>query len=196
MPSCSTDDAIAVSPSSGVRRQFGMNEIVIPVAAGRSRLMSSTESNVSPGQDTAWWYGGLMEIKTRAEDTAGALGVLEGRFPYKGYGPALHVHSGEDEAIYVLEGQIRFRVGDDEFVAGPGTWVWQPRGVPQAFSVESDSARALIIFTPGGLERMFQDGGVPAAESAEPPPQPQPDPETMAALATRFGFEFVGPQLG
>ena len=30
-------------------------------------------------------------------------------------------------------------------------------------------ARALVIFTPGGLERMFEEGGVPAGESAEPP---------------------------
>jgi hypothetical protein len=96
--------------------------------------------------------------------------------------------------MYVLEGQIRFRVGDDEFVAGPGTWVWQPRGVPQAFKVESESARALVIFTPGGLERMFEDGGVPAGESAQPPQQ-QPDPEAAAALSKRFGFEVVGPQL-
>src|ERR1043165_7373739 len=100
--------------------------------------MRSAESNPSPGQDTFWWYGGVMEIKARAEDTGGALGAVEGRFPYRGYGPALHVHSREDEAIYGVEGQIRFRVGDDEFVARPGTWVWQPRGVPQAFSVESD----------------------------------------------------------
>ena len=157
--------------------------------------MSSADPTVSPRPDIMWWYGGLMEIKARAEDTRGALGVLEGRFPYKGYGPALHVHGREDEAIYVLEGKIRFRVGDDEFVAGPGAWVWQPRGVPQAFSVESDSARVLIVFTPGGLERMFEDGGVPAAESTEPPPQPQPGSETMAALAMRFGFEFVGPRL-
>src|SRR4051794_26968650 len=182
-----------MSRSRGVRRQFGMKEIVNAVAAGRSRLMSSTKSNVDLRQDTVWWYGGRMEIKTRAEDTGGALGVLEGHFPYKGDGPALHVHSREDEAIYVLEGQIRFRVGDDEVVAGPRTWVWQPRGGSQAFSVESDSAHVLIMFTPGGLERMFEHGGVRTAVSAEPPPQPQPDPETMAALATRFGFEFVGP---
>ena|ERR671914_1046587 len=157
--------------------------------------MSSTTSNVGARQDTVWWNGGLMEFKARAEDTGGAFGVLEGRFPYKGYGPALHVHSHEDEAVYVLEGQIRFRVGEDEFVAGPGTWVWQPRGVPQAFSVESESARALCIWTPGGLERMFEEGGVPATDSAEPPPQPQPDLETMAALAKKYDFEVVGPQL-
>jgi mannose-6-phosphate isomerase-like protein (cupin superfamily) len=157
--------------------------------------MSSTTSHVTPGQDAFWWQGGLMEIKARAEDSGGALGVLEGRFPYQGYGPPLHVHSREDEVMYVLEGQIRFRVGDHEFVAAPGTCVWQPRGVPHTFSVESESARALVIFTPGGLERMFEDGGVPAGESAEPPQQ-ELDPVAAVALAKRFGFEVVGPQLG
>lgn len=158
--------------------------------------MTSTSSNSSPPKGTFWWAGGgLMEIKARAEDTGGIFGVLEGRFVEKGYGPPLHVHSREDEAIYVVEGQIRFRVGDDEFVAGPGTWVWQPRGVPQAFRVESESAFALVIFTPGGLERMFEEGGVPAGDSVDPPQQ-QPDPEVAATLASeRFGFRVIGPQL-
>jgi quercetin dioxygenase-like cupin family protein len=153
--------------------------------------MSSTTSNI---EDTYWWQGSVMEIKARAEGTGGALSVLEGRFFEKGYGPPLHVHSREDEAMYVLEGQIRFRVGDDEFVAGPGTWVWQTRGVPHTFKVESDGARALVIFTPGGLERMFEEGGVPAAESSEPPQQ-EYDVEAAAALAKRYGFEVVGPPL-
>ena len=145
--------------------------------------------------DAVWWQRGLMEIKARAEDTGGALGMTEGHFIHEGYGPPLHVHSREDEAMYVLEGQIRFRVGDDEFVAGPGTWVWQPRGVPQAFKVESGSARALCIWTPGGLERMFEEGGVPVGDSTEPPEPPQPDPEAAAALARKFDFEVVGPPL-
>jgi hypothetical protein len=41
--------------------------------------MSSTTSNVSPRQDTYWWQGSVMEIKARAENAGGALGVLEGR---------------------------------------------------------------------------------------------------------------------
>jgi hypothetical protein len=49
--------------------------------------MSSTTSNVSPRQDTYWWQGSVMEMKARAEDTGGALGVLEGRFFEEGYGP-------------------------------------------------------------------------------------------------------------
>jgi mannose-6-phosphate isomerase-like protein (cupin superfamily) len=156
--------------------------------------MTSTTSNVSARQRTFWWQGSLMEIKARAEDTGGALDVLEGHFFEAGYGPPLHVHSREDEAMYVLEGQIRFRVGDREFVAGPGAWVWQTRGVPHTFKVESEGARALVIFTPGGLERMFEEGGEPAGESTEPPQQ-EYDVEAAAALAKRYGFEVVGPQL-
>jgi quercetin dioxygenase-like cupin family protein len=156
--------------------------------------MSSTTSTDSPRQDTFWWQGSVMEIKARAEDTGGALGVLEGSFFEEGYGPPIHVHSREDEVMYVLDGQIRFRVGDDGFVADSGTWVWQPRGVPHSFRVESEGARALVIFTPGGIERMFEDGGVPAGESAEPAQQ-EYHLEAAAALAKRYGFEVVGPQL-
>jgi quercetin dioxygenase-like cupin family protein len=149
--------------------------------------MSSTTSNA------VWWQGGLMDIKARADDTDGALGALEGTFFQRGYGPPLHVHTREDEVMYVLEGQIRFSVGDDEFVADPGTWVWQPRGVPHTFKVESERARALIMFTPGGIERMFEEGGTPAGDSLEPPRQQEYDVEAAVALAARFGFEVVGP---
>ncbi len=146
-----------------------------------------------PPRDAYWWQGSLMVIRARAEDTGGALGLVEGRF-YGGFGPPLHVHTREDEAFYVLEGRIRFRQGDDELVAGPGDWVWGPRGVPHAFKVESKSARALVLVTPGGFERMFEEGGVPVAVSPEPPEQ-RYDPEAAAAIASRFAFQVVGPQL-
>jgi quercetin dioxygenase-like cupin family protein len=155
--------------------------------------MSSAASDVSSRQHAFWWQGSLMTIKARAEDTGGALGLVEARFD-QGFGPPLHVHSREDEAFYVLEGRIRFRQGDDEFVAGPGTWVWGPRGVPHAFKVESESARALVIVAPGGFERMFEEGGVPAADTVEPPEQ-EYDREAAISISKRFGFEFVGAQL-
>jgi quercetin dioxygenase-like cupin family protein len=145
-------------------------------------------------QDAVWWQGSLMQIKARAENTGGSLAVLEGHFFEEGYGPPLHVHSREDESMYVLEGEIRFRIGDDEFVAGPGSWVWQPRGTPHSFRVESAGARALVVFTPGGLEGMFEEGGVPAGEEAEPP-QEEYDVDAAVALAGRYGFEVVGGPL-
>lgn len=155
--------------------------------------MSTATSSITPQENTFWWQGSLITIKARAEETGGALGLVEGSF-YRGFGPPLHVHTREDEALYVLEGDIHIRQGQDEFVAGPGAWIWGPRGVPHTFKVESEHARALVIVTPGGFERMFEDGGVPLSESPEPPEQSY-DPEAAVALSKRFGFEVVGPQL-
>ena len=155
--------------------------------------MNSTVLKADDLRDAFWWQGSLMRIKARAGDTGGAFGLVEGSFP-EGFGPPLHVHHREDEGIYVIEGQIRFRQGDDEFVAGPGTWVWGPRGVPHAFKVQPGGARAFVMVTPGGFERMFEEGGVPVRQSAEPPVA-QYDPNAARALAERFGFKVVGPQL-
>src|SRR5688572_16670552 len=130
-------------------------------------------------KDAFWWQGALMSIKARAGDTGSALGLVEARFP-EGFGPPLHVHDREDEAFYVLDGEIRFRQGEDEFVAGPGTLVWGPRGVPHAFKVQAGGARALVIMMPGGLERMFEEAGAPARGSAKPAPAPY-DPEVARA---------------
>ena len=69
-----------------------------------------------------------------------------------------------------------------------------PPGVPHAFKVVSTRARALVIVTPGGFEQMFAEGGVPKSESSEPPVQ-EYDPDAARALAERYGFEVVGPQL-
>jgi hypothetical protein len=74
--------------------------------------------------------------------------------------------------------------------------VWQPRGVPHSFKVESRRARAVAVFTPGGIEGTFEQGGVPAEESSEPPRQEEYDVEAAVALAKKFGFEVVGPQVG
>jgi quercetin dioxygenase-like cupin family protein len=155
--------------------------------------MSNVASTLDPQEDAFWWQGSLYRIKARAATTGGALGLIEASF-YRGFGPPLHVHRREDEAFYVIEGEIRFRQGEEEFVGGPGTWVWGSRGVPHTFRVESERARALILVTPGGFERMLEVGGVPVRESAQPPVQ-EYDLDEAVAISGQFGFEVVGPQL-
>lgn len=155
--------------------------------------MSGRSATVGTEQDAYWWQGSRMTIKARGETTGGLLGLTEGSF-YRGFGPPLHVHRREDEGMYVIEGEIRFRQGPDELIGGPGTWVWMPRGIEHTFKVESESARALVIITPAGFEQMFVEGGIPVGDSPEPPAQ-EYDPEAAKALAERFGFEVVGPPL-
>jgi len=140
-----------------------------------------------------WWQGNLFRIKALAQATGGAFGLAEATF-WAGMATPLHVHHREDEAFYVLEGEIRFRRGDEEFTASPGDFVFGPREVPHSFKVLGSGARALVLVTPGGLEQMFVDGGLPVTDPTTPP-APEYDMEQVHALARKYGWDVVGPPL-
>jgi hypothetical protein len=57
----------------------------------------------------------------------------------------------------VLEGRIGARIGDDEFTAGPGSWILKPRGVMHTFwNAGPDDARMIELLTPGRFEQFFR----------------------------------------
>ena len=59
------------------------------------------------------------------------------------------MHLDQDEAWYVVRGELAFRVGDQELVAPAGAFVFVPRGVPHAFTVTgADPATYLLLFSP------------------------------------------------
>jgi quercetin dioxygenase-like cupin family protein len=61
----------------------------------------------------------------------------------------LHIHHGDDEAWYVLEGQLGFRLGDKDVLAGAGSAVLAPRGIPHTYwNAGQDEARYLLVMTP------------------------------------------------
>src|SRR5690348_16932078 len=45
----------------------------------------------------------------------------------------LHIHHSDDEAWYVLEGILAFRLGDQEIEAPAGSAVFAPRGIPHTY---------------------------------------------------------------
>jgi len=60
-----------------------------------------------------------------------------------------HVHHEDDEAWYVLEGTLRFRLGDRELDAPAGSGVLASRGIPHTFgNFTQDPARYLLVTTP------------------------------------------------
>ena len=162
--------------------------------------MTSAAASTHPDQPTpaeqpmVWWQGALMTLKAHAGSTRGALGLVEARFP-AGFGPPLHVHHREDEALYVLDGELRCRQGDSEFTAGPGELVFGPRELPHAFKAGPDGARALVLLTPAGLEQMFQEGGVPAHDPTTPPVEDY-DVQQVVELSAKYGMDVTGPPLG
>jgi mannose-6-phosphate isomerase-like protein (cupin superfamily) len=65
-----------------------------------------------------------------------------------------HVHEGEDDSFYILEGELTFLLGDETVAAPPGTFVLVPPGVEHGF--RNDGAvpvRMLNVHAPAGFDR-------------------------------------------
>ena len=70
-----------------------------------------------------------------------------------GEGPPLHVHPDEDDAFYILEGQVVVMVEDDEVTVEPGTFVLVPPGVPHTFANRTQAvARIVNVHAPAGFD--------------------------------------------
>ena len=61
----------------------------------------------------------------------------------------LHVHFDDDEAWYVLEGELCVRLGDDVVHVPAGGAVLAPRGTPHTYwNPSPDPLRYLLVMTP------------------------------------------------
>jgi mannose-6-phosphate isomerase-like protein (cupin superfamily) len=106
-------------------------------------------------------------------------------------GPGLHVHTREDEAVYVIEGVLTVRVGPETFEATAGTLVWLPRDEPHTFAnLSAHRVRAFGVITPAGLEGMFRETEAYFASLAGPP-----DPQALSDIGGRYGVTALGPGL-
>jgi mannose-6-phosphate isomerase-like protein (cupin superfamily) len=131
--------------------------------------------------------GDSAYVMTDTKNTHGSLTVIKLVISPKN-GPALHTHLRDDEVWYVLEGDFRFKAGDEMFWVSEGGLAFGPRGTPHSFqNVGNVPGRLLIITAPAGAERLFED-------YANLLPGPV-DPEAFADIARANWVEFVGPQL-
>jgi mannose-6-phosphate isomerase-like protein (cupin superfamily) len=68
-------------------------------------------------------------------------------------GPPLHAHDTEDDAFYMLDGELVFSADGEEVDAGPGVFVLVPPGVVHGFANRTDEpARFLNIHAPAGFD--------------------------------------------
>jgi len=97
---------------------------------------------------------GNVEFLARTADTPRfTLGIIE---IAPGRELEAHVHGDEDDAFYILEGQMTFSFGDEdeEAVAPPGTFVLVPPGVRHGFRNPGPGpVRMLNVHAPAGFDR-------------------------------------------
>ncbi len=133
-----------------------------------------------PAEDT--WT-----VLVSGEQTGGRFAIIEAR-ERQGAEPPRHVHSREDEFIYVLEGRLSIEQDGERFDRPSGTWLFLPRGSEHSFSVESQQARILVMLTPAGLESCQSD-----LRRAEQPVAEHQRVEQLVAVAARYGVAITGP---
>lgn len=131
-------------------------------------------------------------------DTGGAFALAENRIR-AGAEPPMHVHAREDEAFYVLAGEVTFLRGLDRIDARAGDYVFIPRNVAHTFRVVGEEAHMLVLVTPGGMEDVFIAHSEPADTCEVPPLGPPPTPEQMAPFVgdlAAHGITFVDVPAG
>jgi quercetin dioxygenase-like cupin family protein len=124
--------------------------------------------------------GNPYTYKATKEETGGAYALIENTVISDG--PPPHIHETEEEAFYLLEGELKILLGDRTFTAKPGDFVLVPRGIVHTFSrAGTESAKMLVIISPAGFEKFFEEIAGP------------PDLEKVMALAPKYNLKIVGP---
>lgn len=126
-----------------------------------------------------------LAFKVATADTGGALFAIEQTNHAQG-GPPRHVHPGQDEWFYAVEGEYVVEVDGVTSRLVAGDSILAPRGIPHTWAFVGDgTGRLVVVFAPAGrMEDFFLT--VTGSEA-----MPGMDPDLWLA----HGMRVVGPPL-
>ena len=162
-----------------------MTESIAPVAGS---VISGPDA-----QAAIWFLGALAQVRVSGEQTGGAFALAD-HLAQRGNASPVHVHDWDDETFFVLDGELRVFIGEEEHTAGPGTVAVLPRRLRHAYVVTSATARFLTLHAPAGFEQFAAEVGEPArALTLPPPPAGPPDFAALAQAAARHHITILAP---
>jgi quercetin dioxygenase-like cupin family protein len=159
------------------------------------RIPSREVIALEPGDgEPIWFLDNFLTIKTSAKDGS-PYGLMEAVLPAGSTTP-YHRHHADDEAFYVLDGEITFFVeganGDVRRLrARRGSYVHVPRGIAHGFRTDS-AIRMLVLSGVEGFIDMVREAG-DVAPARELPPATAPDFERLGRAAARSRIDLLGP---
>ena len=139
--------------------------------------------------EAIWFLDTLVTVKAASEST-GSWALVE--IAAAGHAPPLHVHHREDEAFYVLEGELSIVCGDRRFTASAGSFVLVPRGAPHTFKAK-ESTKWLVLAPGGDFMNFVREMGEPARTRSLPVLEGPPDMGKLSRLAAKYDMEILGP---
>lgn len=139
-----------------------------------------------PGEGRSIDLGNFaMSLKAEAGSTGGAFSLLEATEPAD-FGPPMHIHRDAAEAFYVLDGQYRIFIEDDETDCPAGSFIYIPAGIQHGFRVGDAPSRKLNLYTPAAMVGYFD-------ELSEAIRTGTAEPQRLEEIARRFGMHVIGP---
>lgn len=128
------------------------------------------------------------------EQTGGAYFMAEVTIP-PGGGTPPHIHHREEEAFYLQQGTLSIQVGDKTLTASPGDFVQLPREVVHCFQNSGNvDTKLLLVCSPAGLEKFFEQAFYPAADWPEDmPPMNDAFMARLLTAAAKCDLEFLPP---
>ncbi len=145
---------------------------------------------LGPGEgQTIQVPGHPTTYKARQEDTGEAYALVE--TTVAGQGPPQHIHHAEEEAFYILEGEVNVQVGERTIQGTAGSFILIPRGTVHTFwNAGSTPAKMLVIISPPGSEQALAeivgDEDIDTATFLE----------RAMVVAHKYHVEIVGPPRG
>ena len=121
-----------------------------------------------------------------SRSTDGEYFLVEAIVP-PGGGPPSHIQTREEEAFYILEGQLTFYGDGGEIAAGPGTYLNIPKGAKHRFRNNTErTARMLFVFASAGIEGLFEEFSM----LDEPDGGPEAALGALNAIGEKYGVQY------
>ena len=138
-----------------------------------------------------WFYGGGVHIWKATEEETGGSFILFEAVMSRGKVTPLHTHPC-DETMVVLEGELLVHVQGEEYLVARNGVLVAPRGVPHAFMVTSETARMLVLETPGGSEAFYRGASATATDDILAA-APVDMSRVQQSAKQNGGIEIIGP---
>jgi quercetin dioxygenase-like cupin family protein len=98
------------------------------------------------GEGRTYNYGVDTTVKVGELNPGRGAAVIE-YTTRKGEEPPRHTHPTEDELFYVLEGEVTFHCGGEDFEVETGGMMVLPQGIQHGYTIRSDGDVRLLVIT-------------------------------------------------
>lgn len=158
--------------------------------------MSARVAHIAPGEGKpVWILTDLITFKVGSLDSDNKLFFIEIEVLPQA-GPPIHAHPCH-EVFYVLDGVVEFTGVDSDarytVRATAGSTISIPDMVFHAYrNVGAGKAKMVCVTSPAGLEKFFEDLGLPVTDPTTPPtPDQLPSPEAIGALFAKHRMKYL-----